>query len=175
MRFRDAETERLRLERWGAPEHTAALVELNKDPEVMRFLGGPADEETSEAMSARIASHWEAHGFGLWAAVVKATGRPVGFVGLCHPHWHPAFGSQVEVGWRLARDAWGHGYASEAAAAALQAGWVGGLEEVIAFVDPGNDRSLAVTQRIGMEQVGETVDPRAGEPVFVFSVARPVK
>jgi RimJ/RimL family protein N-acetyltransferase len=141
----------------------------------MRFLGGAADQETSEVMSARVASHWEAHGFGLWAAVVKATGRPAGFVGLCHPHWHAEFRSQVKVGWRVARDPWGHGYASEAAVAGLQAGWDGGLEEVIAFVDPGHEPSLAVTQRIGMKRVGDTVDPGAGEPVFVFCVARPVE
>jgi RimJ/RimL family protein N-acetyltransferase len=172
IRFGAAETERLHLEPWGVPAHTEALVELNLDAEVTRFLGGPATREHSEMGARRIAQHWEEHGFGLWAPVVKDTGQVIGFTGICHPSWHPDFADQVEVGWRLSRDAWGHGYATEAARRALQYGWEGGLEEILAFVDPGNERSIAVTQRLGLEPAGETTDPRHGNPILLFSVKR---
>jgi RimJ/RimL family protein N-acetyltransferase len=163
-----AETDRLRLEPWGQPAHTEALAALNADPEVTRFLGGPVSRSASAAMSDRIAGHWEQHGFGLWAPVVKETGVVIGFVGLAHPKWHPAYANRVEVGWRLSRPAWGRGYASEAAARALEAGWAAGLTEILAFVAPANDRSIAVTARIGMELFEETTDPATGKPMLVF-------
>ncbi len=174
MPFGAAETERLRLEPWGAPDHTEALVELNADLEVTQYLGGPADRATSEETSARLARHWDDHGFGLWAVVEKASGRVAGFDGICHPLWHPAYADQVEVGWRLARWAWGKGYATEAARTALDHGWDElGLDEIIAFVDPDNARSLAVARRLGMSEADTTADPNTGRAMLVLAVRRP--
>ena len=172
MRFGEAETERLRLEPWGAPAHTEALIAVNSDPEVMRFLGGPAPREDSEQMSSRLTQHWEEHGFGLWAPVVKATGQVIGFTGICHPRWHPEYADQVEVGWRLARSAWGDGYATEAARKALDYGWDGGLERIIAFIDPANTRSLAVAKRLDLEPFDATTDPREGHELLIFATTR---
>jgi RimJ/RimL family protein N-acetyltransferase len=172
--FGPAETLRLLLEPWGSdPAHTAALIELNEDPEVMRFLGGPAAPELSREVSARLARHWETFGFGLWAVIPRDSGHVVGFAGICRPLWHADYADEVEVAWRLARAAWGHGYATEAASAALSAGWAAGLEEVIAFIDHGNHRSRAVAGRLGFTPRETTADPRSGEELSVLVLRRP--
>jgi RimJ/RimL family protein N-acetyltransferase len=169
------QTERLRLERWGHEAHGDGFAAMNAQPEVVRYLGGGPGMTRAESdeMSARIAAHWETYGFGLWAAVERATGDVIGFVGLCHPLWWPEMSDRVEVGWRLRREAWGAGYATEGARAALRAGFgTLGLDEIVSFVDPGNARSLAVTRRLGMRVEREIPHPaRAGTTVTILSIA----
>jgi RimJ/RimL family protein N-acetyltransferase len=153
-----AETDRLRLERWDHDAHAPGLAAVNADPEVGSYVGdGTAvPRAESDELSARIAWHWERFGFGLWAAVVKETGATIGFIGVCHPLWFPDMRDRVEVGWRLRRDAWGRGYATEGGREALRAGCVTlVLAEIFAFVHPGNDRSLAVARRRGMVEEDE--------------------
>jgi RimJ/RimL family protein N-acetyltransferase len=172
--FGSAETERLRLERWDHAAHAAGFAAVNADAEVMRHLGddGPMPRWESEEASLRIAAHWEAYGFGLWAAVRKDTGAMIGFVGLCHPLWFPEMVERVEVGWRLARPAWGFGYATEGGRAALRAGCEKlGLSEIVAFVHPDNERSLAVTRRLGMEEEAELPHPSRDHAVKVLRIA----
>jgi RimJ/RimL family protein N-acetyltransferase len=172
--FGSAETDRLRLERWDHDAHSAGFAAVNADPEVMRHLGGaaPMSRAESDEASLRIGAHWDAYGFGLWAAVRKDTGAMVGFAGLCHPLWWPAMVDRVEVGWRLARDAWGHGYATEGGRAALRAGCdTLGLAEIVAFVHPDNERSLAVTRRLGMEDEAELPHPSRGHPVRILRIS----
>ena len=121
------------------------------DPEVMRFLGGPQSETEAEAVSRRIADHWAEHGFGLWAVEVVETGTFAGFTGLSRPGFDAPFAPAVEVGWRLAREAWGRGYATEAARAAAGYGFgAAGLEEIVSFTAVANVRSRAVMERLGM-------------------------
>jgi RimJ/RimL family protein N-acetyltransferase len=144
-------TPRLTLQRWGAAAHTEALVAINAQAAVVRFLnaGVVYTREESEAQSARFAEHWDTYGFGLWAIEVDA--RIVGFAGLCHPRWFPAYEHEVELAWRLHPSACGNGYATEAGRAALDAAaTVPGLERVLAFIDPGNDASCAVAARLGL-------------------------
>jgi RimJ/RimL family protein N-acetyltransferase len=158
----DTETDRLRLERWDHDRHGAGFAAVNGDAEVMRHLGGaqPMSRADSDDASRRIAAHWDAYGFGLWAAVRKDTGATIGFVGVCHPLWWPEMVERVEVGWRLARDAWGAGYATEGGRAALRAGFETlGLDEIVAFVHPDNERSLAVCRRLGMVEQAELPHP----------------
>jgi len=147
-----AETPRLRLEPWR-PDHAAGLAEVNADPEVLRYInaGIPLTRSQSDIVSTRVSEHWRAYGFGLWAVVQKASADMIGFAGLCHPLWFPAWADAVEVGWRLRRDAWGNGYATEAAGAALDEGFGAlGLDEIVAFIHPDNLRSAAVADRLGM-------------------------
>ena len=148
----DATTERLLLERW-APEHAPALAAVNARPEVMRFLNGgtPLTRAESDGVSERVAEHWADYGFGLWAVIVRESGRVVGFAGICHPLWFPAHAREVEVGWRLHPDVWGRGYATEAGREGLRAGFrERGLREIMALVHPDNHRSAAVAERLGM-------------------------
>src|SRR5262245_49749965 len=130
----DVETERLHLRRWDRRSHTDGLAEVNADPQVMEFInaGMPLTRVESRITSDRVAEHWRTYGFGLWAVEEKATDRMVGFAGICHPLWLPGWERTVEVGWRLHRDVWGRGYATEAGRAALQQGFGDlGLAELV--------------------------------------------
>ncbi|RKQ87687.1 RimJ/RimL family protein N-acetyltransferase [Solirubrobacter pauli] len=164
-------TERLVLRRWHAPTHTPALAALNALPEAVRFLnaGVPFTPEESAGQSARFAAHWDRYGFGLWA--VEVAGACVGFTGLCHPLWFPAYASEVEIGRRLHPSAWGRGFATEAGRLALECGFAElGLERVIACIDPDNRSSIAVADRLGLAR-GETVpEPSGPGQLVIYSI-----
>ncbi len=149
-----------RYERWDPARHGPAFADLSADREVMRFLGGRMHRHAALEISERIADHWETYGFGLWAAIDPADGRVAGFTGACLTAWHPSYAQDVEVGWRLARTAWGRGYATEAASAALRHGFDElGLNEVVSLTATTNTRSERVMQRIGMQKAGEFDHP----------------
>ena len=143
-------TDRLVLRRWldGDREPFAAL---NADPVVMEHFPAALTRTDSDAMVDRIEAHFEERGFGLWALEVVETGEFIGFTGLSTPRFAAAFMPAVEIGWRLARTAWGRGYAGEAARRALRFGFAElGLSEIVSFTATGNLRSRAVMARIGM-------------------------
>jgi RimJ/RimL family protein N-acetyltransferase len=143
-------TDRLLLRRWR-PEDRAPFAALNADPEVMEHFPARLTRAESDAFVDRIEAGFAEHGFGLWAVEVQATGEFIGFTGLAVPSFDAPFTPAVEVGWRLARPAWGHGYASEAARRALAAAFTTyGLAEVVSFTSVDNVRSQAVMRRIGM-------------------------
>lgn len=122
---------------------------LNADPAVTEFLAGPRSREASAEMIARLQAGIDERGWGLWAVDVE--GRCIGFTGITHPRFEAHFTPCVEIGWRLARDAWGHGYATEAARLALDYGFeVLGLQEIVAFTTVANHRSRRVMERLGM-------------------------
>ena len=169
----DAETERLRLVRWTRA-HAHGLAAVNADAEVMRFLNGgvPLTRVESGLVSDRVLEHWKTFRFGLWAVVEREREEMIGFAGICHPLWFPAWVSRVEVGWRLRRDAWGRGYASEAGREALRVGFEDrGLTEIVAFVHTENRRSAAVARRIGMTREDRVPHPDRPHELDVF-VAR---
>ncbi|MGN6332808.1 MAG: GNAT family N-acetyltransferase [Motilibacteraceae bacterium] len=152
-------TARLLLRRWRRPEDLAPFAALNADPEVVEHLPGPLTRAESDALVERIEAHHERWGFGLWAVQVAdggpLHGRLAGFTGLAVPGFDPPFPHRatpcVEVGWRLARAAWGHGYATEAAREALRVAFDElALPEVVSFTVPANLRSQAVMRRLGM-------------------------
>lgn len=143
-------TERLLLRRWR-PEDRERFAALNADPVVMEHFPAPLDRAASDDFADRNERHVDEHGWGLWALQARATGRFLGFTGLAVPRFEVPFTPAVEVGWRLARDAWGHGYATEAARAAVAVGFEElGLDEIVSFTAVGNVRSRAVMERIGM-------------------------
>jgi RimJ/RimL family protein N-acetyltransferase len=159
------------FERWDHARHGDAFAALCTDPEVMAFLGGPASRAVADEVSLRIRDHWATFGFGLWACLDGET--CVGFAGVARPgpHW-TAFGDEVEVGWRLARAAWGRGFATEGARLAIAAGREQlGLERVISLIVPENDRSAAVARRLGMEIGGEATHTLTKQHVDVWMVA----
>jgi RimJ/RimL family protein N-acetyltransferase len=137
----------------------------------MRFIGAglPATPEESSAQSTAIAAHWEQFGFGLWA--VSVAGDVVGFAGLAHPLWWPQERENVEVGWRLRRESWGQGYATEAARAAVSLAFgTLGLERVVSYIELGNTRSDAVAERLGMEIARVVAHPRRPKTLRVWEL-----
>lgn len=152
-------TGRLLLRRW-APADRAPFADLNADAEVMRYFPGVLSRAESEALVDRIEAHFAARGFGLWAVEAPGVAPFLGFVGLSVPRFEAPFLPGVEIGWRLARAHWGHGYATEAARAVLAFGFeVLHLPEIVSFTVPENTRSRAVMERLGM-----THDPRDDFP-----------
>lgn len=146
------DTERLLLRRWRRRDRKP-FAALNADPEVMEHFPSRLTRDQSDAMVDRLEELFKSQGFGLWALEVKQTGEFIGFTGLNQVPFHAHFTPAVEIGWRLARSAWGHGYATEAARAALAFGFdVVGLEEVVSFTATTNVRSQAVMRRIGMSR-----------------------
>ncbi len=143
-------TDRLILRDWAAAD-LEPFAALNADPEAMRFFPAILSRAESDASVAGIRAHAEARGFGLWALEVRATGEFIGFTGLAVPSYETPFTPCVEIGWRLARHAWGRGYATEAARAAFRHGFGElGLEEIVSFTAAVNTRSIRVMQRLGM-------------------------
>ncbi len=140
-------TERLILRQWRDSDREP-FAELNADAETMRFFHAPLTREESDATADRARAHIEEHGWGWWAVEV-ADGAPfVGFVGLFVPKFAPEL---VEVGWRLHRDHWGNGYATEAGRESLRFGFKElRLDEIVSFTAVANAPSRRVMERIGM-------------------------
>ncbi len=107
-------TERLLLRRWLAADRET-FAALTADPRVMEHFPAVLSREESDAQVARIAAHFEKRGFGLWAVEVLTVASFVGFIGLAVARFEAHFTPCVEIGWRLARDHWGRGYATEGA------------------------------------------------------------
>ena len=154
-------TPRLLLRRWR-PEDREPFAALNADPVVMEHFPSVLTRQESDALADRIEAGFAEHGFGWWA--VEADGVFVGFTGLSVPAFEAPFLPSVEVGWRFARPAWGRGWASEAATAALEAAFGPlALPEVLSFTATTNVRSEAVMRRIGMTRAGTFEHPKLPE------------
>ncbi len=142
-------TERLIMRGWRESD-LAPWAAMNADPEVRHYLGSLLTFEQASAWVLNFQDDLDRYGFGFWAVEVRASGEFIGFTGLGTVDDQMPF-TGVEAGWRLARPAWGHGYATEAALAALEYGFgVMGLPEIVAVTTAGNLRSQAVMRRIGM-------------------------
>jgi RimJ/RimL family protein N-acetyltransferase len=127
---------------------------MNADPEVREHFGDLLTREQSAGSIASFEADLEERGWGWWAVEVRATGDFVGFCGLDPVDEDMGF-TGVEIGWRLTRSAWGHGYATEGARACLAFGFdTLALTEILAVTTTTNQRSQAVMRRIGM-----TYDP----------------
>jgi RimJ/RimL family protein N-acetyltransferase len=143
-------TARLLLRRWMVADR-APFAAMSADPNVMQHLPAVLRPDQSDALADRIALHFDKHGFGLWAVEISGITPFAGFVGLSIPAFEAHFTPCVEVGWRLAADYWGQGYATEAARAAVAFGFEHlHLPEVVSFTVPENTRSRRVMERIGM-------------------------
>ena len=143
-------TDRLTLRQFTAADYpTMALI--NGDPKVMECFPAPMTRAQSDAMMDRIAAHWQTHNFGLFALEIRNTGQLIGFTGLTHPPYETAFTPCVEVGWRLTPEAWGQGFAFEAATACVNWGFNDlDVDEIVSFTYEGNARSRRLMERLGM-------------------------
>src|SRR4051794_11515760 len=144
------DTERLVLRGWR-PTDREPFAALNADARVMEHFPAPLARDESDALADRIATHLVTKGWGLWAVERRSDAAFIGFAGLAEVTFDAPFGPAIEVGWQLARDAWGFGYATEGARAALRFGFEQlGLEEIVSFTSPRNTRSVRVMERLGM-------------------------
>lgn len=163
-------TERLVLRAWTAADR-APFAALNADPEVVRWIGAgaPLTRAESDELVLRITEHWRARGFGLWAVEERSSSEFVGFAGLAVPWFLPAVLPAVEIGWRLARSAWGHGYATEAAGAALEHAFGElALREVIATIFPDNIRSIRVAEKLGLRFGERRIHPSVQREIEIY-------
>ncbi|NJP90775.1 GNAT family N-acetyltransferase [Nonomuraea sp. FMUSA5-5] len=144
------ETERLIMRRWREADKEP-FAAMNADPEVMEHFPAPLTRAQSDAMVDRIEEQFDRLGYGLWALEVRESGAFIGFTGLALQTFEAPFLPAVEIGWRLARPAWGHGYAIEAAGrAARYAFEEAGLDGIISMTAASNVRSQEVMRRLGM-------------------------
>jgi RimJ/RimL family protein N-acetyltransferase len=160
----EIETERLLLRALGA-EDFEAYADMVADPEVTRYLaaGEPLSRWEAWRQLAMIIGHWELRGFGMWAVEERATGRFLGRIGCFEPDGWPAF----EIGYTLARHAWGKGYATEGVAASLHyARAVLQKADVASIIRPDNAASIRVATRLGAT-LAETVE-FFGAPALVY-------
>jgi ribosomal-protein-alanine N-acetyltransferase len=145
-------TDRLILREWRETDR-APFAALNADPEVMEHFVAPLSRAESDAFADRIEARMSANGYGLWAVEVIGGAPFVGYVGLSMGDFDAPFMPAMEIGWRLARDAWGHGYATEAATVALEFAFSTlDRDEVDSWTAKTNLRSQAVMRRIGMRR-----------------------
>lgn len=132
-------------------EDRQPFAELNADPQVMQHFASTLDRTASDAFLDRIIERFPVNGFGLWAVERIDTSQFIGFVGLSVPRFDAPFVPAIEVGWRLARSAWGQGFATEAGRQAIAVGFQQyQLPEIVSFTTHGNIPSQAVMRRLGM-------------------------
>ena len=178
MRFDTIRTDRLLLRRWRDSDREP-FAALNADPDTMRFFPATLDRLASDALVDRIESQFEQQGYGLWALEVTDTGAFIGFTGLNPmPDDVPGAGG-TEVGWRLARNAWHRGYATEAATAALQVAFGDvRMTEIWSMTAVLNEPSQAVMRRLGLSEVARFEHPAIpiGDPLrahVTYHLSRP--
>lgn len=175
MRFPEhVDTDRLVLRRWRAADREA-FQRIWADPDVWRALrpNSPFDPAHGAARFEHHVRHWEQHGFGLWSARERGGGQIAGWVGLAHPTFIPQLAGAVEVGWTLRRELRGRGLAGEGAAAAVAAGFAHlDVDDLIALIDAGNERSIAVAGRLGMRHGSSVAHPELGDTLEVHVLSR---
>ena len=148
-------TPRLRLRRRRDSDR-APFAAMNADPTVMEFFPALQSREASDASIATWQSQLATQGWSNWAVELRQSNQFIGFIGLSVPRRVLPFSPCVEIGWRLARENWGKGYATEGAKACLRVGFEQiGLSEVVSFTAAGNLKSRAVMERIGMRNADQ--------------------
>jgi RimJ/RimL family protein N-acetyltransferase len=162
-------TPRLLLRRWRA-EDAPTMAKINRDPEVARYLNRPVDPD---AFFDLVTDHWARHGFGFWALESRephGAGALLGFAGVAYAEYLPELADRPELGWRLARPAWGRGLATEAALAAREDAVTRlGLHGLIAVIHPDNERSRRLAASLGMRPQRQIHNPWLDRQVHVWS------
>ncbi|WP_315838033.1 GNAT family N-acetyltransferase [Bradyrhizobium prioriisuperbiae] len=146
-------TDRLRLRPWHETDRDS-FATMNADPEVMHDLGGPIGRVASDAKLDRYVAAFNRHGFCRWV-IENHAGDFLGYAGVMPAGPDHPLGRHFEIGWRLVRSAWGHGYVTEAAQGALDDAFKrAGLQEIVSYTAADNLRSQAVMSRLGLQRDG---------------------
>jgi RimJ/RimL family protein N-acetyltransferase len=157
------ETARLILRPWRDSD-LPVFAEQNADPVVMRYLVGPLTRAQSDAYAAQAVQHLAETGYCKWAVEAPGVAPFIGAVGLSRVKFEASFTPAVEVAWRLHRNYWGRGYATEAARAAIEDGFTRvGLPEIVALTTLGNTASQRVMERLCMTRTIEFDHPLVAE------------
>ncbi len=167
-------TPRLVLRRWRDSDRQP-FAAMNADPRVMEFFPHRLSRWESDAMADRIDAHFAEHGFGLYAAELKATQQFIGYIGLAVPRFTAPFTPCVEIGWRLAAEYWEQGLATEGALKVMSYAFDElNLNSLVSFTVPQNRRSIRVMEKIGMvHEPAESFDHPglpAGDPLRPHSL-----
>lgn len=165
-------TQRLLLREWR-DEDADALAAINADPNVMRLVGEgkPYDRATSDDALRKWQAHWDEFGYGLFAVTVADDdANVIGFTGVMQPFFMPEVMPSNEIGWRLASQQWGRGYATEAALACRDwaLGTVG-LDSLISLIRPENHPSIRVAEKLGLHIDRTMNHPVHGWPLLIYS------
>jgi RimJ/RimL family protein N-acetyltransferase len=169
---------RLRLRQWR-PDDAEAFATMNAHPQVMEFFPRSLCREESDALLARLTAQNAAQGWGIWALERRGDGRLLGFAGLKPVSSALPFAPATEIAWRLVADAWGQGYAYEAAQAALDYGFgTLNMPEIIAMTAAVNTRSRALIERLNMRRGDDFEHPQlaVGSPLrrhCLYTLAAP--
>lgn len=169
-------TTRLFLRRPEEPD-IEPLMAMDADPEVMRYIGTGAvrapDPAAAAQSVARWRKQWDENGYGLCSVIIRETGEYAGWVTLAVPGFLPEILPAVEIGWRMPREHWGHGYATEAARELLRFGFTGaGLDRIVSIRDLGNLRSGRVMDKLGLRYELQTTVPATGQVVAVHAITK---
>ena len=154
----ELKTGRLRLRQWKQEDYPA-FAKLNADPEVMKYYPEMLNEKDSNDMAQRFEALLAYRGWGFWVVEKLDEKKFMGFVGLHEPTYDLPITPCVEIGWRLAKECWGYGYASEAAKASLEVAFKKlDLPEVYSFTSVLNKKSQAVMEKLGMVNMKQNFD-----------------
>jgi RimJ/RimL family protein N-acetyltransferase len=158
-------TDRLILRNWRS-EDVEPFAVLNADPEVMRYFPSCLSREETSALIDRFQGHIQTHGFGFWAAELRTTGALIGMIGLATVNERLPFAPGIEVGWRLSKNVWGQGLATEGARACLAYAFSAlKADEVVSFTTVQNGPSRRVMEKLSMlrDEAGDFDHPLLSE------------
>jgi RimJ/RimL family protein N-acetyltransferase len=168
------ETDRLSLRRWTLDDG-AAMDAIWRERDIWSALRPDIafDPDAGGKMLDRHVGHWDRHGFGLWAVTERPSVEIVGWVGPSHPAFIPELSDRIEIGWTLRPSHCGRGIATEGAAAAIDAVFEHlDTDEVISLIHHTNDRSIGVSERLGMTHARDVLHPELGEDLRVYALSR---
>ena len=153
------------------------MARINTDPQVTRYLRNPAGSPFSvgetEELIREIRAHWDEHGFGTYAVMVKGPDEFIGYIGLAIPMFLPEILPAVEIGWRLDHAVWGRGLATEGARACLPVAFDDlGLDSLVSIAHTENVASIRVMEKLGMHPEGDTRHPEQGWPLRIHRLSR---
>lgn len=153
------ESERLIFRQWKESDKEY-FSRMNSDPQVMEFFPKQLNKLESDLRANQIIESIETNNYGLWAVEIKESNQFIGFIGLNFTDFNSEFTPCIEIGWRLGKEYWGYGYATEGAKEVLHYGFqVLKLDEVYSFTSKINVRSENVMKKIGMSKKGEFYHP----------------